>query len=71
MHLLMEDKGEYIGLREARKHLGWYITGIRGRQRCATVSTARSARMRYVHCLTSLRSALRNTRIRATPNSAL
>lgn len=30
MHLLMEDKGEYIGLREARKHLGWYITGIRG-----------------------------------------
>lgn len=30
MRLLTEDKGEYIGLREARKHLGWYIAGMRG-----------------------------------------
>ena len=28
--MLCEDKGEYIGVREARKHLGWYIKGLRG-----------------------------------------
>ena len=28
--LLCEDKGEYIGVREARKHLGWYIKGMSG-----------------------------------------
>ena len=28
--MLIEDKGEYIGVREARKHLGWYIKGLRG-----------------------------------------
>lgn len=28
--LLCEDKGEEIGVREARKHLAWYVKGIRG-----------------------------------------
>ncbi len=28
--MLCRDKGEYIGVREARKHLGWYIKGMRG-----------------------------------------
>lgn len=28
--LLCADKGEYIGTREARKHLGWYIKGLPG-----------------------------------------
>lgn len=28
--MLCADKGEYIGVREARKHLGWYIKGMRG-----------------------------------------
>lgn len=28
--LLCEHKGEYIGVREARKHLGWYIKGMDG-----------------------------------------
>ncbi len=28
--MLVEDKGEYIGVREARKHLGWYTKGIYG-----------------------------------------
>ena len=28
--LLCEDKGESIGVREARKHLAWYVKGIRG-----------------------------------------
>ncbi len=30
VRLLCEDKGEYIGARESRKHLGWYIKGIPG-----------------------------------------
>ncbi len=28
--LLITDKGEYTGIREARKHLAWYIKGMRG-----------------------------------------
>ncbi len=28
--LLCADKGQYIGVREARKHLGWYIKGMTG-----------------------------------------
>ena len=27
---LCEYKGDYVGIREARKHAGWYIKGIRG-----------------------------------------
>ena len=28
--LLCEDKGESMGVREARKHLAWYVKGVRG-----------------------------------------
>lgn len=28
--MLIEYKGEYIGIREMRKHIGWYIKGIKG-----------------------------------------
>lgn len=28
--LLVEDKGEYVGVREARKHVAWYIKGLAG-----------------------------------------
>ena len=28
--LLLEDKGEYVGVREARKHVAWYIKGMTG-----------------------------------------
>lgn len=28
--LLIEDKGEYVGVREARKHVAWYIKGLPG-----------------------------------------
>ena len=28
--LLIEDKGEYVGVREARKHVAWYIKGLAG-----------------------------------------
>ena len=31
--LLIADKGEYTGFREARKHAGWYMTGLRGAAR--------------------------------------
>ena len=27
---LIEYKGEYIGMREARKHVAWYIKGFKG-----------------------------------------
>ena len=30
LHLLVEDKGEYTGVREMRKHAGWYVKGIPG-----------------------------------------
>ena len=28
LHMLVEYKGEYVGVREMRKHLGWYIKGM-------------------------------------------
>lgn len=28
--MLIEEKGEYIGIREARKHIAWYIKGLKG-----------------------------------------
>lgn len=28
LHMLVQYKGEYIGIREMRKHLGWYIKGM-------------------------------------------
>ena len=30
LELLMEDKGEYVGAREARKHIAWYTKGLKG-----------------------------------------
>lgn len=30
LDLLVEQKGEYIGIREARKHIAWYIKNLRG-----------------------------------------
>lgn len=27
---IIADKGEFVGVREARKHLGWYLRGMRG-----------------------------------------
>ena len=30
VEMLVEDKGEYTGIREARKHLGWYTKGLYG-----------------------------------------
>lgn len=40
--LLIADKGEAIGFREARKHVAWYMTGLRGaaqlRRMCGEIS---------------------------------
>ncbi len=30
VHMLVSDKGEYTGIREARKHLSWYVRGMEG-----------------------------------------
>ena len=27
--MIIDNKGEYIGVREMRKHLGWYCKGVR------------------------------------------
>lgn len=43
LSLLLADKGEHTGLREARKHAAWYMTGLRGaaqlRRMCASISS--------------------------------
>ena len=40
--LLLDDKGERVGFREARKHVAWYMTGLRGaaslRRLCGEIS---------------------------------
>lgn len=42
--MLCNDKGEYIGVREARKHLGWYIKGMDGAAEARrTINSAESA----------------------------
>lgn len=30
IQMLIKQKGEYVGVREARKHIAWYIKGMRG-----------------------------------------
>lgn len=41
---LLEEKGEYIAVRSMRKHIGWYVKGLRGavgiRRRINTLETA-------------------------------
>ena len=43
IELLCRYKGEYVGMREARKQSSWYIKGMRGaaefRRECGTIST--------------------------------
>ena len=43
VRLLCEYKGEYVGMREARKHSSWYIKGMRGaaefRRECGELTT--------------------------------
>ncbi len=42
VELLCEYKGEYVGMREARKHASWYIKGMRGaaefRRECGEIT---------------------------------
>lgn len=48
MKLLVEYSGEEAGMREARKHCGWYMSGIRGaaslRREAGSVSTLEDAK---------------------------
>ena len=43
IYLLCEDKGEYIGMKEARNHAAWYLKGRPGaaklRNMCGSLST--------------------------------
>lgn len=44
IEMLIAEKGEYIGIREARKHIAWYIKGLKGSSKLkATVFTIESA----------------------------
>lgn len=40
--ILVSDKGDYTGYREARKHVAWYMTGLRGaaalRRMCGSIT---------------------------------
>lgn len=47
LDILVEQKGEYIGIREARKHIAWYIKNLSG-----------SAAVRNAVCKTESRSEL-------------
>ena len=40
VRLLCEQKGEYIGMREARKHAAWYLRGLRGGAKLRQAVTA-------------------------------
>ena len=43
-YALIEYKGEYIGIREARKHLAWYVKGMHGAARIKdTINTCEDA----------------------------
>ena len=44
MELMIEHKGERVGLAEAKKHVAWYLTGLRGAAAArASIMTATSA----------------------------
>ena len=50
--MLCADKGEYIGVREARKHLGWYIKGMPGAAEARrSINAAESSD--ELHCILS------------------
>lgn len=40
LNLVMADKGEYVAVREMRRHLGWYIKGIKGAAECRRAANA-------------------------------
>lgn len=55
--LLCQLKGEYIGIREARKHAAWYIKGIEGAaaardviNRCETLSEMQNVLFSLIKC---------------------
>ena len=57
LRLMIENKGERAGIAESRKHLGWYMKGIRGAAELRNkINTAES-----IDELTDILSTLKNT----------
>lgn len=54
INILCADKGEYIGVREARKHLGWYIKGMPGSTDARRKINAAEAKEELICILSSL-----------------
>ncbi|GEO27155.1 tRNA-dihydrouridine synthase [Alicyclobacillus acidoterrestris] len=51
MHLLVEHKGEVIGVREMRKHAAWYIKGLPGSAEMRTVINQQTTMEGMEHAL--------------------
>ena len=49
--MLCKYKGEYIGIHESRKHVAWYLKGIRG-------SAKIRAKCNYIESIDDLRSLI-------------
>lgn len=53
----VEDMGEYIGVREMRKHLGWYLKGMHGAARFRELINQAETRLEVRELLFQLREA--------------
>jgi nifR3 family TIM-barrel protein len=54
--LLCKDKGDYIGVREARKHLGWYIKGMPGATEARRKINASESMDELIYILSTLKN---------------
>ena len=52
INMLIDEKGEYIGIREARKHIAWYIKGLKGAAKLKGVVFAIDSADKMRACLT-------------------
>lgn len=52
INMLIEEKGEYIGIREARKHIAWYIKGLKGAAKLKGVVFTIDSADKMRECLT-------------------
>lgn len=58
--MLIEEKGEYIGVREMRRHAGWYLTGYRNAARLR-------GRINEVETMEELEALLNSVDVEAQP----
>ena len=49
--MLVAEKGEYIGVREARKHIAWYIKGLKGSAKLKGIVFGIESADEMRHCL--------------------